>query len=625
MDKKELYDLAKDTYYDGNEIMTDLEFDELENELGLENKSYVGTHHQKSYTVKHPYIMGSLSKVQIKENETHIVDWDKYERDIMTYLDKSYIGHEYDNWFMEITPKYDGCSWEAVIDSKGNLVSVSTRGDGEYGKDIKVWFEEEWKTHFEPRVGRFFSGNFKEPIKLFIIRGECLIRKSVFETKYAKNFTLPRSFVAGILGQDWEGTPEQIEKREDLSWVCYDYRYADINGTVNEFDYAQFNSYIHGVLPGETGLYWMRTHGHLDLKDMYDKLNLYRQQCPYALDGFVIKPCVRFRLQDMNRTRQEDCVAVKFLPEIVDAEIIDIEWNVGKNSEYYPTGILNEVILGGKKVNRVSLSNYGKVIEDGLGIGAKIKISLAGDIIPYVYQTTKRSDNYPIPEDSFDNGVHLMKEMTDDDKRYIGFINSVNVIKPDGIGEKVAEKLYYAFGEPDNILDFMIEENWKSYMDNSKSSQNIIKSLDERKKTINLQDVIQSLGYPNCGEVNSLWLAKYLSGFNPDTKGIPESIIDLGDDLYFNDQVKYYMDKLGLRYLTETPSTEGKIKVILTGSPKIGGYATKNEFLSKHPELIETTNWVECQMLITDSLESTSSKMEKAKKKGLSIKTYMDF
>ena len=71
MDKKQLYDQAKEAYYNGEPIMTDLEFDELEKELGLENQGYVGTHHQKSYTVKHPFIMGSLSKVQIKEDDNH--------------------------------------------------------------------------------------------------------------------------------------------------------------------------------------------------------------------------------------------------------------------------------------------------------------------------------------------------------------------------------------------------------------------------------------------------------------------------------------------------------------------------------------------------------------------------
>ena len=32
MDKRELYDLAKEAYYNGEPIMTDLEFDELEKE-----------------------------------------------------------------------------------------------------------------------------------------------------------------------------------------------------------------------------------------------------------------------------------------------------------------------------------------------------------------------------------------------------------------------------------------------------------------------------------------------------------------------------------------------------------------------------------------------------------------
>ena len=64
-EKLELYNKAKEAYYNGVEIMSDQEFDKLEKELGLENTSYVGTHHQKSYTIKHPYLMGSLSKVQI--------------------------------------------------------------------------------------------------------------------------------------------------------------------------------------------------------------------------------------------------------------------------------------------------------------------------------------------------------------------------------------------------------------------------------------------------------------------------------------------------------------------------------------------------------------------------------
>ena len=65
-EKLELLNRAKDAYYNsGEEILNDTEYDELEAELGLENKNYVGSKHG-NYTVKHSFIMGSLAKIQIK-------------------------------------------------------------------------------------------------------------------------------------------------------------------------------------------------------------------------------------------------------------------------------------------------------------------------------------------------------------------------------------------------------------------------------------------------------------------------------------------------------------------------------------------------------------------------------
>lgn len=620
MDKRELYDKAKEAYYNGEPLMSDLEFDELEKELGLENQGYIGTHHQKSYTVEHPFIMGSISKVQVKESEDHSIDWSGFQEKVLSFLKKS--NHYLQNgWSYEATPKYDGCSWEAVVDSKGNLVSVSTRGDSEYGKDIKVWFMPEWKKNYEPFILNYFKTLDEQSyffLKSFVIRGECLIKRSVFEKKYAQEFTLPRSFVSGVLGQDWEGSDKQLEMREDLSWVAYDFREVYENGTIVEIGYTDRENCVLNI--GERPDFFI-TGERINLKYLYDTFDHYRKNCEYALDGFVIKPGVDYRLQDGGRARQEDCVAVKFLPEIVDAEIIDVEWNVGKTGEYYPTGILKEVILGGKKTNRVSLANYGKIMEEGIGIGSKVKISLAGDIIPYLYKVESTGVEVDLPVDSYVDGVHLMKQMSVRDKTFIKFINSVNVLKPDGIGEKVAEKLFDIF-PTDNIVDFMLFENkWKPYLDDSKSSQNIIKSLEERRKTLTLPDLIQSMGFENCGEKNALWLAKKFSNLDVDTKGIPTTIIELSDNDRYQFNVAYMVRQLGINLLQEE-STD-KIPVILTGSPKECGYNTKADFLAQHPEFIETTKWEECKILFTDDLNSTSSKMEKAKKKGIEIKKYL--
>ena len=622
-EKLNLYNKSKDLYYNGGESpLTDLEFDELEKELGLENEGYVGSKNGK-YTIPHPFLMGSLSKVQIKEDDNHNVDWLGFQEKVMTYLRKS-MGYGKENWFYEVTPKYDGCSWEAVIDHNGKLVSVSTRGNGTMGVDIKVWFENEWKTNYEPYVMDYYRTCLDEQshffLKYLVVRGECLVKKSVFAEKYSQEFTLPRSFVAGCLGQDWEGSNKQKKMRSDLSWVAYDFREVYENGTITEVGYTRRDELSKHTL-GNRPEFIIDSNGNgFYLKHMYDVFDKVRHEGEFPLDGFVVKPGAMYRLQDGGRTRQEDCVAIKFLPEIVDAELIDVEWNVGKTGEYYPTGILADIILGGKKVNRVSLSNYGKIVEDKIGIGSHLKISLAGDIIPFVYQVVSGGEEVSIPEDSYVDGVHLMKTMSEEDKMYIKFINSVNVLKPDGIGEKVAAKLFEIL-PTGNIVNFMITEDWKRYLDDSKSSQNIIKTLEERKKTLTLPDVIQSMGYENCGEKNSLFLAKKISGLNPDSKGIPNSIIELSESNSFLYDVEKYMEFLGLKPLVEESSD--KIPVILTGSPKECGYNTKADFLAKHPQFVETTKFDECKILFTDDLNSTSSKMEKAKKKGIEIKRYI--
>ena len=631
-DKLELYNKAKDAYYNGVEIMSDQEFDKLEKELGLENKSYVGTHHQKSYTVKHPYIMGSLSKVQIVKNNNGLVEYDKFADNINSYLKKSKMYGE-KVWRCGVTPKFDGCSFEVVIDWKGELLSVSTRGDGEFGKDIKDWFDYEWNKWVDSGQIKAYTDSLDDDQQMFldklVIRGECLINKDLFDCKYSKDFTIPRSFVSGIINSDWENTPEQIERRKDLSWVCYDYRETYDNGVILELDYFKDGENLPGEKPNNAYVLYQNIN-YIDgkiLEGIYNFFDNTRKICVYALDGFVIKPAEPFRLQDNTRERQEDCIAVKFLPEIVGAKIIDIEWNVGKTGEYFPTAILEEVILGGKKVNRVSLHNYDWVVKNKCGVGSKVDIVLSGDIIPNVLEVYGETSVFNIPYDSFIEGsesMHLMKTMSRLEINRLKFMNSVNTLKIDGIGEKVGEGLYHIMPE-DNIIKLMTDYNLnliKSVLGECKSTMNIINSLKERRNKLSLYDVVLSLCFSNCGEKNTEWFVQKISGLNPDEKGIPTVVKELSE----NEQVirmieEEYMKPFGISYI-EASATEDRIPVIMTGSPKACGFNTKADFLAKHPEYVETSKWNECQILFTDDLESNSSKMQKANKLGITIKKY---
>ena len=631
-EKLELYNKAKDAYYLGEEIMSDQEFDKLEKELGLENSSYVGTHHQKSYTIQHPYLMGSLSKVQIVKNNQGVVDYSNFADAINTYLKKS-KNYGDDIWYCDITPKFDGCSFEVVVDWKGNLISVSTRGDGEFGKDIKNWFADEWYNKWIRQIEKYIYSLDEDQhmfLEKLVIRGECLIDQKTFDSKYSKDFTIPRSFVSGAINTDWENTPEQIERRKDLSWVCYDYREIYRNGVIVELDFIDEGE----NLPGEKPTHTYPNVKHIDannLKDIYKFFEDVRHNCGYALDGFVIKPAESFRLQDNTRERQEDCVAVKFLPEIVNATIIDIEWNVGKTGEYFPTAILQEVILGGKKVNRVSLHNYDWMVKNECGIGSKVEIVLSGDIIPNVLEVYGSSSTFNIPTNAFidDNTkvggtMHLMKIMSVKDVNHLNFINSVNTLKIDGIGEKVGEVLYNIIPE-DNIIKLMTDSNIQkieSILGKSKSTTNIINALIERRNKLSLYDVVLSLCLSNCGEKNTEWFVKKISGLSPDSKGIPTVVKELSENKDVINMIEVeYIKPFGISYVVES-IVENKIPVIMTGSPKACGFNTKADFLSKHPEYIETTKWNECQILFTDDLNSDSSKMQKAKKLGITIKKY---
>ena len=88
------------------------------------------------------------------------------------------------------------------------------------------------------------------------------------------------------------------------------------------------------------------------------------------------------------------------------------------------------------------------------------------------------------------------------------------------------------------------------------------------------------------------------------------------------------LESLGI--LIDKPKKEMETKdttyVCMTGSPKVFGFPTKAEFITKFPNLVdvEITD-KRCQFLITDSYTSTSSKMKTAEKKGIPIKTYGDY
>lgn len=654
---KELLRICKDSYYNTQrEIINDSMFDELESFVGLENKNYVGsknTSKHVNYTVKHSFIMGSLSKVQIKEDKkADKVDWNYFGNELNKYISKSYNSNCY-----ETTPKLDGCSFSAEFTINENnqveIISCATRGDGNFGTDIKHWFLPKLNTWTKINE---CCHNILIPGDILCIRGEVLIPVSIFNDKYADEFTNPRSYVAGLLGRKVSDIDPELMIENDLHFVCYDYRiynqetqkYTELswmNPTDPTYEILQpYLGYI-GELPD---LHFCQCHSYNgkingeDLKSIYEEYEHYRNNdSKYALDGIVFKPSASSRLYNNDRVRPVDCVAMKFIPMINSTKIIDIEWNVKKTGEYFPKAIIEPIYLDGKELKKASLHNYNYIIKKQCGIGSEVRISLAGDIIPFVYEIVTPSgiDNINLPEDSevvteSSGNMHLMKIFkTEDEVNKNKFLASATALNINTIGPAAANMLWDELHEDienlSNIVYLMTDERLQLILDKfgtMKTFTNIVNNLKEYRNHLSLEDIILSFCFKSCGHRASSLCAKIIRKEEYSTSSFSSVSYNWALD---TDSIKYkqVMDVVNLLNIDITSNVnadnnEEKIKIIMTGSPKSFGFNTKKDFLKVHPEYEETTIWSECKILFTDDLNSTSSKMKKATKLGIEIKTY---
>lgn len=635
MTKIELYNKAKEAYYSGNPILEDFEFDELEKELGLENKSYIGSKHNPSYTEKHPFIMGSLSKIQIHEKEG-VIDWDEY----LTKLNKYITVGETP---LVISPKYDGCSFETIY-KDGKISSISSRGDGEYGANLYDHLIKHMKRAIK-NVG------FEE----VCYRGEVLIDKNIFEKKYS-DFVNPRSFVAGLLNRDY--TPEIEDMLNDLSIVIYDIRYKDrVSGNWKDEDYNNYNTnepHIGEVRNEELPKFYdynIIINNIEDFKNIYNKFNEYRQKCPFALDGIVIKPILEKRINNLTESRPKDCVAIKFIPMLEETEVVDIVWKVGKSGEIIPNLRVKPVIMDGKQVSRCNGFNYGWLMDNKVSKGTKVIMSLAGDIIPFCYKVTDTSkfnkDNINLPENSYIDGCHLMKNMTEEEKTNLKFIASVEALKIPHIGVAAAQKIFdYIKSEnnTDDITDsfFGVKKEVKELPNNillvsthdisdaigGKNAINCVNSFTKVVKQLSLKDIIKSCNFRLCGDKVAEQISNYFLGLSYDWASMASEgymwALDNSSKEY--EELNSILFALGKNLDDFKPNEEeieeanNKIPVILTGEPN--NYSTKAEFLNCHPEYRLTGSWKEVQILFTNSLDSNTGKMKKAREKNIKIELY---
>jgi len=359
METKEIRDLiikAAEAYYNGNEIMSDAEYDALINKLkeidptdplcanGLAASDSNGSEKK----IKHTMTTGTLSKCA---NTDELRDWLSRQEEVEDY---------------SLEYKIDGSSMELKYEH-GKFVQAITRGDGFSGLDRTQTLS---LMTFPKQLKSDYTGS---------IRSEMVIYNSDFEARFASKNANPRNTAAGIINRKFETLT--ASDKEDLSYihaVAYD---AD-------GDFDNQNDLLD----------WLREEGFEVTDNMViakpllvavaEELreNLRKKiasgEIKYNCDGIVIKANDIDRKDRQLKTPKRD-VALKPELETAVSKIIDIVWEMA-GSTLNPVAVIEPVKLEGTTVSRASLSNLNKMKTLGVEIGKMAVVQKAGQIIPMI-------------------------------------------------------------------------------------------------------------------------------------------------------------------------------------------------------------------------------------------------
>ena len=265
-----------------------------------------------------------------------------------------------------------------------------------------------------------------------------------------------------------------------------------------------------------------------------------------------------------------------------------------------------------------------------------------------MYKVTQKNPNGEIPMPTeygyYEEDIHLMALMEMKDRIRMQFLSSVSSLNIPSIGNQSAKDIWnyldnncpitlQFFDEtpiemPFNILLCSPEEVYFG-VGAGKSGDNAKKAYEKILDNITLNDIIKSCNFPFCGSKVTEQVVNYLLGEKYDWSHLATEgyiwVFDSTSWQYKN--VMKILDHFGKTFddfkiqhqnIQKTVSTQ--IPIIMTGEPN--DYKSKGEFLKLHPEYRQTGSWKEVQIVFTNSMDSNTGKMKKAREKGIEIRLY---
>lgn len=357
MNLKEQIVAANVAYRKGAPIMTDQEYDDLLDSLKPtmsedEYEEFVSSLNEGAVEqnvdgkVKHPFILGSLSKLKAEEPEI-VKKWIK--ENIKTA--------------MSVSAKVDGISSRAQY-ANGRLVSLTTRGDGYLGMDITS------KAKYIKGLPKELKQNFNGSI-----RGELVILKNDFELMKDK-YANPRNACAGIMNRK-----DGDKKFNENELRCITFVPYTILG--DGFDKeTQFRILENlGFIPARNFIIKKSDIGDDIVDILFDEAG---SNDPYETDGLVI---CDIHWRNEEKYRPDECRAFKTNQSIGVTKVVGFDWGTpSANGKLTPVALLEPIQLAGTTVKRVTCNNVSYLEKMGIEIGKTVKIRKSGEIIPQILE-----------------------------------------------------------------------------------------------------------------------------------------------------------------------------------------------------------------------------------------------
>ncbi|HEW9425022.1 TPA: NAD-dependent DNA ligase LigA [Streptococcus pneumoniae] len=272
--------------------------------------------------------------------------------------------------------KIDGLSISLTYE-KGILVAGVTRGDGSIGENITE------------NLKRVKDIPLTLPEELDItVRGECYMPRASFdqvnqarqengETEFAN----PRNAAAGTLRQLDTAV---VAKRNLATFLYQEASPSTRDSQEKGLKYLEQLGFV--VNPKR-----ILAENIDEIWNFIQEVGQERENLPYDIDGVVIKVNDLASQEELGFTVKAPkwAVAYKFPAEEKEAQLLSVDWTVGRTGVVTPTANLTPVQLAGTTVSRATLHNVDYIAEKDIRKDDTVIVYKAGDIIPAVLRVVE--------------------------------------------------------------------------------------------------------------------------------------------------------------------------------------------------------------------------------------------